>query len=283
MEVRAAVLLLCIGCNQVYGLDPTTVRPGSDIDLDFDGVDDDVDPCIASASDADEDTDNDSIKNATDPCPLDPGGTSDTDADGIPDVCDPSPLPGDRRRCTMTFVNGDLDRQLWKQHGANENATGDEWNFLGGALASQPVARSSLLPEHDLDAAPTSTLDAYAFTSADTDGTKVFRVWIRTTDGTATDAACELSGSQASSRLALVEGSNVIAMQMLGPYPAANAFRIAVTRSGGMVTCALGRVAVPARVSGTVTQRAGRFGFYFDSGNTDATIRVEALAIYERD
>jgi hypothetical protein len=27
----------------------------------------------------------------------------------------------------------------------------------------------------------------------------------------------------------------------------------------------------------------GRFGFYFDSGPSDASIRVEALAIYERD
>ena len=278
--MRGAWILVCVGCNQFYGLEPTKLRPGSDFDLDFDGVSDDVDPCIASASDAEEDSDNDGTTNATDACPSDPGG-ADGDGDGIADACDPFPaLAGDRRRCTMTFVNADLNRQFWIQHGG----TGDEWEFTNGHLATRPLASSSAVPDFDLDSAPSSTLDARVFASPDIEATKSFRIWLRTADARSSDVSCELSGDRVTSLLSLRGNGKIYASQSMIAFPAGNEFRIIATRTAtGDVRCTVTRNGVPTVVRANAPLGAGRFGFYFDSGPSDATIRVETLAIYERD
>jgi hypothetical protein len=278
--MRGAWLLVCVGCNEFYGLEPTKLRPGSGADLDFDGITDDEDPCIASASDAEEDSDNDGTTNAKDSCPSDPGGT-DGDGDGIVDACDPFPaMPGDRRRCTMTFVNADLNRQFWLQHGGN----GDEWEHSNGHLESRPQASSSVVPNFDLDSAPSSTLDARVFASPHTDAQKRFKIWLRTADATQTNVACEMAGDTTSSLLSITGNGKIYASQSMIPWPAGNEFRMIATRTmAGDVRCTVTRNGVPTIVRANVPLGAGRFGFYFDSGPSDASIRVETLAIYERD
>lgn len=128
------VWLLCVaagGCHLAFGVD--TVGPFSPIDaaadaatapdapalppadLDMDSVPDDQDPCIAPTSDATADSDGDGALNASDHCPLVPGGlTTNTDNDDLADACDPHPGIHDTLRCVMAFTSSNLNDRLWQ-------------------------------------------------------------------------------------------------------------------------------------------------------------------------
>ena len=89
--MRLAGLVLLVGCNAAFGLEPTSAR--CDIDSDGDGLDDCKDNCPTVANPNQHDEDGDGIGDACDGCPLvsDPL-QADRDGDGIGDMCDPHPL-----------------------------------------------------------------------------------------------------------------------------------------------------------------------------------------------
>lgn len=99
-------LVLCAGCNQVFGLHNTGLQdayipdvpdvlfiPPDATNSDTDTIPDFMDNCPLVANQDQADFDSDGIGDACDPCPLLPSPHSggDTDGDGIPDVCDPHP------------------------------------------------------------------------------------------------------------------------------------------------------------------------------------------------
>jgi hypothetical protein len=123
------VAVASLGCNRIFDIGATDLRPGLDgaigpdadpsVDLDRDGTPDIRDSCIAPDTDGLVDTDGDGLLNANDACPFDMTAAVDGDGDGIGDRCDPFPLqPGDRRRCLMAFTDPDLDVQMWKPRDA---------------------------------------------------------------------------------------------------------------------------------------------------------------------
>jgi hypothetical protein len=96
-----AVVLALTGCNELYGLEPTTLAP--ELDADGDLVRDVDDNCISVANPDQADADSDSIGNGCDNCPLiaNPSQELTGDSDLVGDFCDPHPLTdGD---CLVVF------------------------------------------------------------------------------------------------------------------------------------------------------------------------------------
>ena len=95
--VLLLTLVLAAGCNEIYGLEPTSVAPTSPSppgppDADGDGIIDELDNC-AFAHNADQlDTDADTFGDACDACPLFPTAVNhDEDGDTHGDECDLCP------------------------------------------------------------------------------------------------------------------------------------------------------------------------------------------------
>lgn len=107
-------VVLLGSCNQVYGLDETTIRPPSDAapppdapppDADGDGLRDDLDNCPGVANADQGDGDGDSFGDVCDFCPVLPTTVNhDEDADARGDECDLCPTDPD-----FPF-NGDNDQ-----------------------------------------------------------------------------------------------------------------------------------------------------------------------------
>lgn len=127
MRLSLVVIGCLVGCNRLFGIDETGLRPTLDapsgpdadprVDLDRDRIADVEDPCIAPDTDLLVDSDFDGAPNNEDPCPFDRRSTSDSDGDGIGNVCDPSAMQ-ERVRCLMGFSDPELDLAMWKPRGS---------------------------------------------------------------------------------------------------------------------------------------------------------------------
>ena len=106
--VRVGLLLVAsVGCNQLFGLDDTTLVPADQVNPDFDkdDVPDVDDNCPLSPNPLQENRDMDAVGDACDFCPeLATEVNHDEDGDGIGDECDLCPVDPDFQ------VDGDLDQ-----------------------------------------------------------------------------------------------------------------------------------------------------------------------------
>ena len=94
--------MICVACNQVYGLEATQLRDAPTF-----AAPDRCDPPYIVDGDADAD----GLPNRTDPCPLD-ANNADRDGDGVGDACDPSPDLADD--CIVLFDDFHTeDRGCW--------------------------------------------------------------------------------------------------------------------------------------------------------------------------
>jgi len=286
--MKYALLVLCVGCNQVYGLDQTELLPleaGIGVDLDLDGLPDEVDPCLAPMRDAEDDYDGDALAAATDPCPFDAASSGDMDGDTLHDVCDPFPnASGDRLRCYMSFGSTELNGRLWKAR----DATGD-WTSREGELFTKVAGPiSGLVSTLELAPAAQTTLDAAVTLSNASTGIYGFRLWARAADAYDNqELGCELSGDAMSTRLAIVRGNDMDvpggASTVFLPFPRSLPARIRLTLApsgtGMDVRCAFSapvETVVKAHIDG---MPPGRVAF----GTENLQAFVSALAIYERD
>jgi hypothetical protein len=150
---RYLIVALVCGCNPLFGLEPTDLRPDPDArdpDRDNDGIADKSDNCIDAANADQQDTDDDGAGDACDgcefcaPCTVPPSHDDDRDkiADGcdscpglpnsdqangdgdqLGDVCDPDPNRPQRRFLFDGF--GVLDSTQWLEGGARWTVTDD--------------------------------------------------------------------------------------------------------------------------------------------------------------
>ncbi len=293
MKGPGVLVCLCVtGCNFVYDLEETKLAPavGGGTDIDIDGIDDTMDPCISALLDAEDDYDNDDIPVMTDPCPFDPAnsqsGNPDTDGDGVNDACDPFPMvAGDSRRCTMRFYNTDLNSRLWK-----ETDPTPDWTSSPGSLyvddRDSGVA-SSVAATIDLERGVAEpTFEVYTQNSAHELGlTNAIRVWVRAADpASRDDIGCEIYGDQTYTRIAIAlgDGRDVGTPMMLTgtPFPLASALRVQVTvvPTDGTIRCTVSRFPDRWTVTATSPFPMGRFGF----GAEGLQLQVHGLAIYDR-
>lgn len=140
---RVFVLVLVLGCNQVYGLDATREKPPDPPDPDGDSVYGD-DNCPFVANSEQEDSDDDGVGNACDLCPDNFGPTNhDEDGDLRGDLCDRCPSTPDFDDDTVDNdgVPNACDAQIGirsQQMIFDSFETFDEarWQPLGGAWHS---------------------------------------------------------------------------------------------------------------------------------------------------
>ena len=122
MRGRVLLTVGLVGCNQIYGLDPTRLIPDApstmEPDLDQDGIADRDDNCVDRANPAQSDVDHDGIGDACDDCPLLANKQgSDFDADGIGDFCDPHATTKDCVLVVDAFVDPDNFAASWTVEG----------------------------------------------------------------------------------------------------------------------------------------------------------------------
>lgn len=105
-------------------------------DRDRDGVNDDVDTCLATIEDNSADDDTDMLTNAADPCPFNTTPNTNADGDDLPDACDPfTSIAGDHHLCVMTFQDTVLANALW----ATRSGSDIGWAANPGQLIAIPV------------------------------------------------------------------------------------------------------------------------------------------------
>jgi hypothetical protein len=290
----AAVLGFVCGCNRVLGLEQTIEvdaridtppREGPFIDLDGDGIPDDIDPCIAATSDPLYDSDVDNRSNNVDGCPTtsrNQTDNTDSDHDGIPDVCDPFPASGgDRRRCLMAFTNPDLNQRLWV------GRTGEQpWHltFESGHLASFPQTTETIFAAEPIAGAGTTTFNLYGHYV--TSSSDAFRIWLRAADEPSpTDVGCELAGSPSDAHVSILPAGPSAAVT---PLPIGYFFMSATVVPGAApaddnVRCTVYFDPDPTGPTTTVTAHVdlppGRIGF----GAVNDIAYVYAIDILERD
>ncbi len=153
------LVVLAGGCNQLYGLDETTVLPGMmvpDLDGDFvadvddncpgspnpDQADRDADRfgdacdfCPDAATAVNHDEDADTHGDACDFCPVHPDFQRDGDGDRVGDACDNDFATQNALRLFDPFLG--LDPMTWRADGA--------WSALGDAVTGDPQARLTAL------------------------------------------------------------------------------------------------------------------------------------------
>jgi hypothetical protein len=285
--------LVVIGasCNQVFGLDPTQPAPVGDdvaggVDVDLDGIPDDLDPCIAAASDITQDEDQDGIINGDDPCPLDDTTQSPLDGDGdqITNACDPFPAtPGDTRRCAMTFNNTDLNLRLW-----HESDTLAKWETVPGALHtvdSNDVA--NLVSTIRIDGSAQPSYDVQMIANGSSVGFHAVRVWARAADpATRDDVGCELSGDAMSIRIAVVlgDGRDVGSPKsVFAPFPLGIDLRAQMSAGPDSLSpnmrCSFAWQSVRHTVTAPLALPAGQVGF----GTETTQLSITGLVVYDRD
>src|SRR5687767_8851011 len=89
--VVRALLILAIGCNQIYGLDETDLAPPPP-DLDGDSIPDELDNCPVGANPDQRNSDDDDSGDVCDLCPMiATAGNHDEDSDTVGDQCDLCP------------------------------------------------------------------------------------------------------------------------------------------------------------------------------------------------
>ncbi len=138
MRRRLALVpaLLAAACNQVFGLDPTTLRDA--------GPAIDADPTCATAPGGEPDEDRDGVRDACDPCPqLDEGGAGggDQDGDGVADACDPRAGAPDQLRAFFGFA--DLERPGELTYRVDALSPGTDWVVADGDLRIDNLAVDS--------------------------------------------------------------------------------------------------------------------------------------------
>ena len=282
--------LVLAGCNQIYGLDPTTIAPQEagiiETDVDLDGIDDAMDKCLASPRDDMDDLDEDSVLAKDDPCPFDKGSAGDSDNDGLHNICDPFPTTsGDRLRCYMSFTSTGLNDMLWKPRD-----TTNDWTSREGELFSKAVGPTSgIVATRDFDAGAQTTIDAFiGLANGNANQIYAFRVWARAADQfDNAELGCEVSGDDNSTRFAVVRGNDMdvppSAMTSFLAFPRhGESLRIRMTlavaaTNGPNVRCELiGFAQSPLVVKARVDPLpAGRIAF----GTENAHAHVSALAI----
>ena len=280
------VVYLAAGCNQVFGLEDTERAPdlGGGTDLDLDGVSDDSDPCLASAQDEVEDSDRDKLANRDDPCPWDDAALTLGDADGdkIPNECDPfQTASGDTRRCTMRFLNPDLNARLWHERDGTA-----EWIPFAGALSTMSFdATASVVSTIDLVGMGEPTLDVDFIIQSDPTIDHAVQTWARAADATSpNDLGCELYGNSTYTRLAIVlgDGRDLATKMIFTPYPLATGMRMHLTYAADSVSpnlrCTVSRFPDTWTVSAAMALPPGRVGF----GVVGGQLQVTGLAIYDR-
>ena len=137
----ALVLILggyLVGCGDdgMAGIDGSLLRPDGDMDLDLDGIKDDVDNCPASTNAFQGNEDGDKFGDACDPCPIiSDDNPPDGDNDGVADACDPKPIMfGDRIAFFEGFHQG-------KPSGWDE--VGTTWGAASDALTANLTGAGS--------------------------------------------------------------------------------------------------------------------------------------------
>ena len=286
---RLAVAALLAGCNQIYGLDPTTVvDAGPFIDLDLDGVADSADRCLAPVRDEMDDLDADGVRAKDDPCPMGVGSAN-ADGDALPDVCDPFPSAGgDRLRCYMSFGSTELNARLWKLRGTATEWTSREGELYAGIPANDVT--SGFVSTLDLEVGKQTTFETFVALANGIDaGPYAFRVWARAADApNNAELGCEISGNAGSVRLAVVRGDDmdIAATTVMTGFPLTVdgvLFRLTIAPSGAGadIRCTFEWNNFAARsAKAHVDQMVpGRFAF----GTQNLAANVAALAIYDRD
>jgi len=169
------------------------------VDRDHDGVDDPVDPCIASAADNAADDDNDGIANELDSCPYNLFMTGDADGDGIPDACDPfTSEGGDHHLCVMTFTEPQLANVMWLPRAAPEVA----WAANPGSLRAIPSGNeiATVIAATSLEGANVTTYQGvFSFTTNNKPGG--ITLWLRANpnESKASDVGCHVESMTSAS------------------------------------------------------------------------------------
>lgn len=173
MRCRSALVpaLLAAACNQVFGLDPATLRDA--------GPAIDADSTCATDPGGLPDEDGDTVRDACDPCPqLDErgDGANDADSDGVPDGCDPRPGVPDQQRAFYGFA--DVERPGEFTYRIDDLSTGQaDWSANDGDLRISGLAPDSdALAELQVGRA-TVTVDTIYRLEIDPSPKQVIGVW----------------------------------------------------------------------------------------------------------
>jgi hypothetical protein len=296
------LLLSVASCDRVLGLTRDTPEDAPDafdasdasdaidalvIDLDMDGVPDDVDPCINAPADLIGDLDMDGVTNDGDTCPYNNPNGADPDGDGL-GVCDPFPMSAtDRSRCLMRFSSPTLNSALWLSRG-NELA----WSNIPGKLIGDPpdigLTIATTIAAASIEGQSVTTYDI----GLDLNGRSrygSFTVWLRAdpTQPSTGDTGCRwVQEASGNAMFAVVQGSTLLDAK---PYATPQANLVPARITARVVTA--GALGVPARVtcqisvmSQVVVSEAspelapGRFGLSVDSW----LVEVSALHVLDR-
>ena len=248
----APALLLVAGCNQIFGLEPTTTAECPH-DLDCDGIADELDNCPQAANADQQDIDGDKLGDACDPCSWladlasdDDGDTiasardvcpaigdpsqADADADGVGDACDPSPSSPNTLVCFADFATAAPSLAIW-------HVTGD-WQLTSSKL-SVPIEPGGM-PRFLWATAPAfdtltieSTLEAQIPLP-----THAFELGVGMGDATALPGTrCVIRSVGSGASVALLDGAGVLGEQAVpGTF---NPRLLRFTRAGGQLTCTI--------------------------------------------
>jgi hypothetical protein len=239
---------------------------------------------VAAAQDEAEDSDRDLLTNRDDPCPWDDAALTlgDADMDGISNECDPfQTAAGDTRRCTMRFLNPDLNAHLWRERDGTT-----EWVPAPGSLSTMSFdATASVVSTIDMVAMGEPTLDVDLIVQSDPTINHAVQTWARAADATSpNDLGCELSGNSTYTRLAIVlgDGRDLANQMIFTPFPLATGMRMRLTYAADTVSpnlrCTVTRYPDRWTVSATMALPPGRIGF----GVAGGQVQVTGLAIYDR-
>ena len=243
---RLLVGTLLVGCNQIYGLDPTKTREEviDTNDEDFDGVD-----------------------NSQDNCPgLSNSNQADTDGDRVGDVCDPHrDTPTDKIAAKHFFNFPTFDPEDFDTNG---------WTFGDGYIEQLHPKGENLIflkavPDGDFLVIEAGVVILDFFTSNNEIGLQVegiggHRGFVRDID--ATDAAAELLIRPASN-------TAVVSAQASVPTMIPMTMRMGYVRGGtNLISYQLGATIIETR-DGALPGAAGVY-------TIDATARVNYLVVY---
>lgn len=261
---RALVVWLLAGCNQVLGLEATTVPPPDEdrdgvadvddgcptvpdpdqADGDRDGFGDACDRCPAVPTERNHDEDGDRRGDECDLCPIAPDFGEDFDGDGVGDLCELATTPVPTRLAWFDpFV----------ELGAAVRTTGVAWVSADDAIApvaTPPSDDPGLLVE-DLEVTAAlfrisvGAISARPWTSGD-------QVGIGLSDGDGPIATCRIACTTAGCRLALYVRAGFTGDVPIAPQPLIG-LRLAQLADSRVACFTDGAV-----VSGTSTPLVGR-------------------------